>query len=653
MERDGAAGGTLAWWGLWRAPTRAAVAARAMINSLRFKLFIVSCIVQLAVVTGVTAFFTFGEVTELESRLHAKSASYSQMLFYPAAASLAFDDVEGARETLSPAASDPDVLSLAIRRLDGSVFFEQRGAARGGAMPALSVPLTSIEGRIGTFEVRVSRARMDEQRDRALAASVGVGLLALVTACATFWLIGTSFGRRLARVTAHAVDIGAELPVAPLGDENKDEIGVLSRAFDRMTSNLEERVHRRTEALVTAEQELRAALGHAAINEELNRAIIEHAADGIVTTDTLGTVKSWNAATENIFAVPAYEAIGRPLTDFLRQHTRSQSEETITRADGSVTQVDARFTDIEMTTGVLHVAFLRDLVHEKQAARMLGDMHEQLVDASRLAGMADVASGILHNVGNVLNSVNVSATILDDTLRRSCVESVGKLGALLRSHEHDLAGFFANDPRGQRVPDLVDMITSKLGNERERLVTEVVGLRKNIEHIREIVSMQQKYTKKSGVEQHVQLHDTINDAVEMSLDSKGNEQIEVVRELEPVPVMLLDRHLAMQILVNLLRNARHSVRDSQRVDPRITVRASVHEGTVKVVVEDNGVGIEPSAFERLFQQGFTTKEDGHGYGLHSSANAAKTLGGTLFATSDGKGLSASFVLELPLAPGRR
>lgn len=619
-----------------------------MIRSVQLKLFLGTCAVLVVVITGLTVFFTAQQVQVIEGRLDAKARGYAGALVYPARAALAFDDVAGAREALLPAARDADLLGILIRRQDGSILHEQRGLGRPGAVLTVILPLAPPEGSTGTLEVRVSHAGVDAQRRSLFAASALVGLFALLCSSALSWQVGRSLARRIARLTAHAIAIGEERAITPLGDEGKDELSVLARAFDKMMSHVDDRVRQRSAELLTADQDLLEALGQAAFNEEFNRTIVENAADGILTTDDAGAIKTWNAAAESIFAVAARDAIGRPLTDFLPSGNRRRREQSITREDGSVTQVDVRFIEVHMTDGALRVAFLRDLSEEKHAAMMLSELHMQLVDASRLAGMADVASGILHNVGNVLNSVNVAATLIDDTVRRSNVESIGKLGALLREHKGDLASFFTSDPRGKRVPELVDMLASKLGGERDKLLGEVAGLRKNIEHIREIVSMQQEYTKKSGMEEHIQLLDTINDAVEMSLDSKGGDQIEVVRHLEPLPLVLLDRHLAMQILVNLLRNARHAVRDSQRSDPRITVRASTSDGRVRVVIEDNGVGIEPSAFDHLFRQGYTTKKDGHGYGLHSSANAAKELGGSLIATSDGKGLGAAFVLELPL-----
>jgi signal transduction histidine kinase len=308
---------------------------------------------------------------------------------------------------------------------------------------------------------------------------------------------------------------------------------------------------------------------------------------------------------------------------------------------------------VENAAQAVRVGIVRDLADEKRAAKQLADMNIKLVDASRMAGMADVASGILHNVGNVLNSVNVSVTLLDDTVRRSNAEGVVKIAALLKSKseaEGGLAAFFAHDEKAKKVPDFVDALAKQLSGERGKLGEEIGALRKNVDHIREIVAMQQAYTSKSGVSESLQILDVVNDAAELSIDTKGRGEIEVIRDFDELPILTIDRHRTMQILVNLLRNARHAVRDSHRDDPRITIRVRNRGDRFTICVEDNGIGVAAQNFARLFEQGFTTKKDGHGYGLHSSANVARELGGSLTAHSEGAGRGATFTLDLPLTP---
>ena len=111
--------------------------------------------------------------------------------------------------------------------------------------------------------------------------------------------------------------------------------------------------------------------------------------------------------------------------------------------------------------------------------------------------------------------------------------------------------------------------------------------------------------------------------------------------------MNLEKHKILQILVNLLRNAKHACQESDRADKRLTVRVINGDGRVRISVIDNGIGIPPENLIRIFSHGFTTKKDGHGFGLHSGALAAKEMDGSLTVHSDGPGQGSTFTLELP------
>jgi C4-dicarboxylate-specific signal transduction histidine kinase len=104
----------------------------------------------------------------------------------------------------------------------------------------------------------------------------------------------------------------------------------------------------------------------------------------------------------------------------------------------------------------------------------------------------------------------------------------------------------------------------------------------------------------------------------------------------------------LQILVNLIRNAKYACDEAGRPDKRLSMRVTKGDELVRIAVRDNGIGIPPENLTRIFGHGFTTKKDGHGFGLHSGALAAKELGGSLTAHSDGVGRGATFTLELPL-----
>jgi signal transduction histidine kinase len=178
-------------------------------------------------------------------------------------------------------------------------------------------------------------------------------------------------------------------------------------------------------------------------------------------------------------------------------------------------------------------------------------------------------------------------------------------------------------------------------------VDELVSLRRNIDHIKEIVAMQQSYAKVSGVKEFVEIASLVEDSLRMNLESFGRHSVEVIRKFETVPRMNVEKHKVLQVLVNLMRNAKHACQEVDRVGRQITVRVSNGADRLKISVMDNGVGISPENLTRIFNHGFTTRKDGHGFGLHSGALAAKEMGGSLSVHSGGLGQGATFTLELP------
>ena len=278
----------------------------------------------------------------------------------------------------------------------------------------------------------------------------------------------------------------------------------------------------------------------------------------------------------------------------------------------------------------------------------LENAHQQLLETSRKVGMAEVATSVRHNVGNVLNSVNVSASLVADKTRElKAAAGLSKLGALLAAHAGDLPDFLTNDPRGHRVPGYVTALASELDGERKAMAEELENLRKNIEHIRDIVAMQQGYAKVCGVAEEVAVCELVEDALRMNAGALKKHGVEVVREYQARPTLVIEKHQVLQILVNLIRNAKHACGDSGRGGKRVILRITAADGHVAITVIDNGVGIPPGNYARIFTQGFTTRKNGHGFGLHGAALAAKALGGSLTVHSDGPGKGAAFTLRLP------
>ncbi|HXB60554.1 MAG TPA: PAS domain-containing sensor histidine kinase, partial [Candidatus Acidoferrales bacterium] len=289
----------------------------------------------------------------------------------------------------------------------------------------------------------------------------------------------------------------------------------------------------------------------------------------------------------------------------------------------------------------------KDIAIIKETEAKLEQVHKQLLETSRMAGMAEIASNVLHNVGNVLNSVNVSASLITDGVRQSKAANLAKIVVMLQEHEHDLGTFITSDSKGKLLPAYLAELSEHLLAEQKAATQELDHLCGNIEHIKEIVAMQQTYAKVSGVKEVINVSEVVEASLHINEGALNRHQVEVAREFENVPPINVEKHKILQILVNLIRNAKHACQDSKRLDRRLTVRVINSEDWIKISVIDNGVGIPPENMTRIFNHGFTTRKDGHGFGLHSGALAAKELGGSLTAHSDGPGRGAMFTLELP------
>lgn len=298
----------------------------------------------------------------------------------------------------------------------------------------------------------------------------------------------------------------------------------------------------------------------------------------------------------------------------------------------------------------------REIAERKRAERELEIAHRQLLDAARRAGMAEVATGVLHNVGNVLNSINVSSNLVADRLRNSRLSELIRALNMLNQHADDLEYFLKENEKGKQLSEFLNLVTPHLDSECKMMLDEMQLLAKNINHVKTIISMQQSYAGALGVVETVALTDLLEDALMLNAASLGKYEIEVVRDYAAMPQVQVEKQKVMQILVNLVRNARDALVESRRKDRRLTLHTGIvgenNAKKVRIEVIDNGIGIARQNLTKVFSHGFTTKKHGHGFGLHSSANAAKELGGSLAAHSEGPGRGAVFTLELPFVPAQ-
>jgi C4-dicarboxylate-specific signal transduction histidine kinase len=289
-----------------------------------------------------------------------------------------------------------------------------------------------------------------------------------------------------------------------------------------------------------------------------------------------------------------------------------------------------------------------EIEERKRIEAQVKKAQRDLMEVSRQAGMAEVATSVLHNVGNVLNSVNISGSVVAQTLKQSKVTKLNMAVALLRDHADDLGDFLTNDPKGRQLPSYFAQLAEHLASEQQEMLRELQLLGGNIEHIKEIVAMQQNYARTSSLRETLLVTDVMEEALRLVAEALARHHIQVQRDFQMLPPVEVEKHKLLQILVNLIQNAKHALVEGGPPDKRLILRVGLaNGGLMRISVIDNGMGIAPENLTRIFAHGFTTRKDGHGFGLHSGALAAREMGGSLTAHSDGPGKGATFVLEFP------
>jgi len=422
---------------------------------------------------------------------------------------------------------------------------------------------------------------------------------------------------------------------------------------------------------ISSRKEMAAALLQ---NRTLLATVIAELPLALVACDVNGHVTHYNRAAVKLFGIPAEETPGsarsaypitaqvylpdgttpvprenRPLARALRGEKVSDVEFIIVRPNGAVRTALSSAQRLSGPAGepLGALAVVEDITEQRRAEEELERVHKQLLVASRQAGMAEVATNVLHNVGNVLNSVNVSASMVSERIKRSKCAGLARVADLLTEHAGDLATFLSG-AQGKHLPVYLQELAAQLISERDAAVAELAAVRSNVEHIKEIVAMQQGYAKRGGITDTVDVRMLVEDSLRMNEGAFSRHGVTIVREFEDVPLVQVDKHKVLQILVNVVRNAKYACAEAAGGTKCVTVRVRAAHGSILLSVSDTGVGIPKENLERIFNHGFTTRADGHGFGLHSSALAAKQLGGSLQAESAGPGQGATFTLTLPL-----
>ena len=651
--------------------------------SIRLKqMLIIMLTSSVALLLACAAFVAYDTVA-FRQQLVKKESTVADVVGKTVTAAIDFNDPKTAEESLAALRAEPNIISACIYDGTGHVFAVYRrdqgtaivtpavreaGYEFSGDQLRLFLDIKQGGDKVGTILV-VSDLNELSQRTRRYA-----GIVALVFGVSL--LVALALSSRLQSVVSNPILKLAQLARAVALDKNyavraesqsSDELGELVGGFNTMLDQIQHRDAELQAARDNLEHRVAERTAELAESLALLNATLGSTVEGILVVNGQGKWMLHNQRMLDLWKIPPH------LSD-------SDNDESIRRQAMNLTKDPAQFQqkvahfyahpdescedEVELNDGTIleritapvmgkdgsnygRIWTFRDITERKEAEARLQTVHQQLLETSRQAGMAEVATSVLHNVGNVLNSVNVSATLLAETAKKSKAHSLGRVVALMNEHAKDLGAFMTADPKGRQLPVYLGHLAEQLAREQNNAVEELDMLRKNIEHIKDIVAMQQNYARISGVTEMVSVAELVENALQLNASGLTRHEIQLVRQFDELAPVLLEKHKVLQILVNLIRNAEHACDDSGRNDKEIKIRLSKSETVVKIAVADNGVGIPPENLVRIFNHGFTTRTNGHGFGLHSGALAAREMGGTLMVHSGGLGCGATFTLELP------
>ncbi len=619
---------------------------------------------------AIAALFAF-QVLNFRGSFQRDTSTLGAIIANNSTAAMAFKDEKAATEMVTSLQANPNVSSAWLALPDGALFAHYGKVENVKSLSQFPPPgqyrfiggdllLTRPVDQVGTLYLRTNYQRSFFALLRFYGLVI-LGILMVSIGLAAF--LSGRLGRsitgpvlqlaRTARIVGDKKDYTVRAPDTGCGDE----LGGLTESFNDMLG----RIQSQDAALSVSQQKMEALI------HSIDGIVWERTADASRFTfvsrqseDILGyPPQAWldepNFWEEKLHPQDAAKAI-RTAHDMAAKAEPYTQEYRMMAADGRTVWIRESGTIlVENGRPIAVRGIFLDITREQLDAQQLDKLNRQLMDTSRQAGMAEVATGVLHNVGNVLNSVSVAATLVAEKLRASKLTNLRRTTTLLREQNGNLAQFLTDDPKGKLIPEYIATVADQLAGEQAKLIEKMDSVGHHIEHIKEIVAMQQSYAKNSGVYQDLPVASLVEDALRMNAAAFDRHGIELVEEIaQDLPLAHVDRHKVLQILINLLRNAKYAMDGQSGKVKRLVVRVgSTSPDTVRITIADSGLGIDPDHLTKIFNHGFTTKKDGHGFGLHSGANAAKEMGGTLTAYSAGPGKGAEFTLELPAATSVR
>ncbi len=470
-------------------------------------------------------------------------------------------------------------------------------------------------------------------------------------------------------------DLNAEVMVT-----TKDEIGMLGLSFNTMVNdlraaklkelNLVDELSTINEELESRVEQRTKELGR---SETKIRAILDNIGEGILVLDDNSRIQSMNPAAEKIFDTYEKDAVGKNVTqfiqpketgnpntakqgdaisDFFTASNNQQPKEYVgQKADGDTFPMEYVVSSMKIGDETMHVCILRDITKRKETEATLAEAQQTLVDGAHKSGMADMATGVLHNIGNILNSVNLAGEQINRISSNSKIKGFIRANGLLEEHKENLADFFTTDDRGKKLPAYYLKMGKVLTGEMTDIQHETEELISKTTMMKEVISTQQAYAHAGFHAEQLEIHELMEDALKIQIASLEKWGVKLHKHYRETPACVGQKSKLLQVLTNLIKNAKEAMNNNDEFNKpkELTIETGVLDNSFSYIkITDNGCGINSKQLAKIFNHGFTTKEDGHGFGLHTSANAMTEMRGALKVDSAGTEKGASFTITIPI-----
>ena len=414
---------------------------------------------------------------------------------------------------------------------------------------------------------------------------------------------------------------------------DNSELGIMAQTFNKMIQNLNE----------------------TSVSKNYLDNILSTMRDMLIVLDSEGFIKSVNHSTIFNLGWDEADLLGKSLPvlsgdfnsceswDLLLQGKIRQKEITLIKKDRQTIPVLFSASLMDMKNVIVCTA--ADISEKNKAEQVKEEMQKKLVEVSREAGMSEIATGVLHNVGNVLNSINISIGVIQSRLKNACLNDFFKVMKVVQTSGDDWVSFVKNHEQGQMFFPVLLAISEEMKKEQQEVGLEFMELEKYVENIKNIVYIQQSVAKKGGMIEKFKINETISQAININKNDLLRHEIEIIEENAQEFIVETDRLKVIQVLINLITNAKDALKGMQ--NKKIHVLVKKYDQMIQVIVKDNGIGINKDQINKIFLYGHTTKKEGHGFGLHNSALAAKEIGGQLEVKSEGEKRGAEFIFTFP------